>query len=176
MKSQRLHLWLVGMAFASCVAWASGDEPALVFDKTKYFLRYAPAGSESGLREFLPTGETLKKWNRMVSVRAYPGLNDPKAFAQQVANEAAASGPNAKSQVLQNERTGAYIADFLVFPPAETNPYFAEWNLMRVTKKAGGLEVVQYARRFYKINASTSEKLIAERRRILPLLSNLSAP
>ena len=164
------------MVTAGCVAWAPGEEPALVFDKTTYYLRYAPAGSESGLREFLPAGETLKKWNRMVSIRKYPGLVDPKAFAQQVADQAVASGPNAKSQVLQNERTGAYIADFLVFPPAETNPYFAEWNLMRVTKRGGGLEVVQYARRFYKINASTSEKLIAERRRILQLLSDFSVP
>lgn len=148
------------------------SQPAFDFDKKTYFLR----GDEGGIREYLTEGEAFENWNTLISVREFKGMDDPRAYAFKVVENAKASDPNANGQVMENEAAGSYIADFLVFSEKGSEPFFAEWNLMRVEKKGDGLEVVQYARRFYKITESTSKELIAARGKIVPQLAEFQSP
>ena len=148
------------------------SDPVFQFDKQDYFLR----GDEAGIREYLTKGETFEKWNTLVSVRHFNQTDDPRAYAFQLVKNAKTSGPNAQGQVMENEQAGSYIADFLVFSEEGTEPSFAEWNLWRIEKKGDGIEAVQYARRFYEIDGSTTKKLIAARKKIVPQLAALEIP
>jgi len=153
---------------SSCFA----ENPAFEFDGEDYFLR----GDEAGIREFLTKGETFEKWSTLISVRHFDGIADPRAYAFKLIENAKASGPNARGQVMENEAAGSYIADFLVYSEEGTEPFFAEWNLWRIENKGGRIEAVQYARRFYEINASTAEELISERKKIVPVLAEFVCP
>lgn len=150
---------------------------SVTFDKTKFVLAYAPKDSPVDIREYLPEGETLEKWTLMLSSRVFKKLNDPEAYAEQLAKQVTESDPNARSQIFRSDKTGAIVVDFLVFSPAGSGPRFAEWNLMRVAKRPkGGLLVTQYAHRFYSVDNTTAKTINADRDRLLPLLDSLKLP
>lgn len=153
-----------------CLATPSpAEEAAFRFDGVEYFQR----GDEAGIREFLPAGETFTRWNQLISLRHFPRLQDPRAYALQVVAAAEASDPAAKGQVLQSDKAEVYVADFLVFSPRERAPQFAEWNLLRITKKGGGLEALQYARRFYDFSEKSVAEIKVSRNRLIPALADL---
>lgn len=148
----------------------AAEPPYILIGDQKFFLAYAPKDSEVQLREYLPKGETLERWNQMASVRVFKDLNDPKAYLSSLAEAVEKSHPAARYQFLEKAETGMVILDFLTFD-AETSPArFAEWNLMRAEYVKGrGLVVYQYAMRFYKIDDKAADTLNAERKRLAPL-------
>lgn len=148
------------------------EKPAFEFDGRPYYLR----GDESGIREYLTRGETFDKWNTLISVRHFSGIADPRAYAFKLVETAKASGPHARGRVMESAAGGSYIADFLVYSEEGAGPSFAEWNLWRIEKKGGGIEAVQYARRFYQITESTADELNASRKKIIPQLAEFTNP
>jgi len=152
----------------------SAAEESVAFNQTKFFLRFAPKDSPVKLREYLPEGETLEKWTQMLSARTFTNLADPKAYALKLAQDVVKGNPTARSQVLQSDRSGTYVVDFLVF--SQTEPQFAEWNLMRVDRVSDGLRVTQYARRFSSIDDAMPKAIIAARDKVLPQLEKLALP
>lgn len=169
MKTLVLGILLIA---AACSSSCFAEKPTFEFDGENYFLR----GDEAGIREYLTKGETFEKWSTLISVRHFDGIADPRAYAFKLIENAKASGPNARGQVMENESAGSYIADFLVYSEEGTEPFFAEWNLWRIEKKGDRLEAVQYARRFYKITESTANILISERKKIVPMLAEFVSP
>lgn len=166
-------------AILACLALAPGlrAQESVTFNKTKFVLAYAPDTSPVGIREYLPEGETLEHWKQMLSSRIFAGITSPEAYAKQLADSIATKGgPNARSQILRDDKTGALVVDFLVFSPEGSGPRFAEWNLMRVDKAIGGVRVIQYARRFYDINGQTAKTIKSELAKILPQLAKLQLP
>ncbi len=163
---------LVGLLTTLATQSCSAEEPSFNFDGSDYFLR----GDEAGIREYLTEGETFDKWTTLISVRRFEGTDNPKLYAEKLIENAKASGPNAHGQLMENKEAGSYIADFLVFSEEGSKPFFAEWNLWRIEKKGDGVEAIQYARRFYEIDASTSKKLIDAREKIVPKLAVLEIP
>ncbi|MBE2181635.1 MAG: hypothetical protein IAE97_14310 [Chthoniobacterales bacterium] len=153
----------------SCVATPSpAEEAAFRFAGVEFFQR----GDEAGIREFLPAGETFAHWNRLISLRHFPKLQDPRAYALKVVAAAEASDPAAKGQVFKNDDDDVYVADFLAFSPRDKEPQFAEWNLWRITKKDGGLEALQYARRFYDFSEESVAEIKASRNRLIKELGD----
>ncbi len=169
-----LSFTVIAAAWLFLSAVPGRAEPsAFEFDGADYFLR----GDENGIREYLTDGETFENWNTLISIRAFDGIDDPKAFAfALVANAKEEGGPNARGQVMENEEAGSYIADFLVFSEEGSENPFAEWNLWRIEKKGDHIEAVQYARRFYHITESTADELNAARQRIVPMLAVFEDP
>jgi hypothetical protein len=168
-----LSFWLLaGLIAILATQSCSAEEAAFHFNGNDYFLR----GDEAGIREYLTEDETFDEWTTLISVRHFDGTDNPKLYAQKLIENAKASGPNAAGQLMENEEAGSYIADFLVFSEEGSKPFFAEWNLWRIEKKDDGVEAVQYARRFYKVDASTSQKLIDAREKIVPKLAVLEIP
>lgn len=149
-------------------------QETVTFNKTKFALAYAPANSPVGIREYVAEGETLKDWKQMLSTRLFTSTTNPEAYARSLSDAIGKKGgPNARSQILRDDKTGTLVVDFLVFSPEGTEPPFAEWNLMRVDKAIGGVRVIQYARRFYDIDDKTAKLINSERTKILPQLVNL---
>ena len=152
-----------------CLATPSpAEEASFRFDGVEYFQR----GDEAGIREFLPAGETFARWNQLISLRHFPKLQDPRAYALKVVAAAEASDPAAKGQVFKNDDADVYVADFLAFSPRDKEPQFAEWNLWRITKKGGGLEALQYARRFYDFSEESVAEIKTSRNRLIKELGN----
>jgi len=166
---------LLSFAMLFALAGAAAGQN-VTFDGQRFVLAYAPKDSPVNIREYLPPGETLDKWTRMLSSRTFKNLNDPEAYARKLAQSVTEGDPAARSQILRSDKTGAYVVDFLVFSPEGSGPRFAEWNLMRVDRQTIGLRVVQYAQRFYTIDDSMPKEIIAARDKILPQLEKLSLP
>lgn len=148
------------------------EEAAFVFDEQPYFQRE----SKDGLREYLTDGETFEKWSTLVSIREVEGVEDARAYAFKTVKNAKADAPNNSGQVIGNEESGTYFADFLMFPPEGSDITFAEWNIMRITKTEAGILQLQYARRFYDFDASSAEVIKAAREKIMGQLATLEIP
>ncbi|MCX6855387.1 MAG: hypothetical protein NTV80_10845 [Verrucomicrobia bacterium] len=148
------------------------EKTAFVFDEQPYFQRE----SKDGLREYLTEGETFEKWSTLVSIREIEGVEDARAYAFQTVKNAKADSPNNNGQVIGNEESGTYFADFLMFPPEGSDITFAEWNIMRITKTAAGIQQLQYARRFYDFDVSTAKIIKADREKIMGQLATLEIP
>jgi len=142
--------------------------PCITIGDLDLFLAYAPADSPISLREYLPEGETLDKWNRMASIRVFSNLKNPKKYLAAVAKTAVNSHPAARAVTFQNEKTKDLVLDFMVFSPISAKLPFWEWNLMRATYVKGkGLVVYQYAMRGYNIKKELAVLVLAEREKML---------
>ena len=157
---------LSGVFAYSCLAEAAAFE----FDGQDYFLR----SDESGILEYLPAGETFSKWNTLVSLREFKGVDDAHAYAAKLLATVKSSDPNAKGILLKSGDD--YFVDFLIFSEEGTSPKFAEWNVWRIRAIANGLEAVQYGRRFYKFDEAAGKEINDEREKILGELSGLKIP
>ena len=165
----RATFFLVSLLVA--VSSALADDAAFTFDGADYFLR----SDKNGIREYLTADETFDRWTTLVSVRRFDDLDDPRAYARKLLQAAKSSGPAANGQILEKDGGGVFLVDFLVFPPEDAPEQFAEWNLWRIEEKDGGLEALQFARRFYDFSdasvdaiKSTRNGLIAELDRLTP--------
>jgi len=165
---------LLVLLIASVIAClpSQAAEPAFRFDGQDFFLK----ANEGGIKEYLPAGETFEDWTTLMSVRGFRNIADPQAYALRVVENARKSGPAGQGQVIRNDKGDTYIADFLVFPPQGAPRNFAEWNLMRVRKSGEGIEVLQYARRFYDFDESAAATIRAERNKIVPRLAAFEIP
>lgn len=162
--------------FICAIASVTAKEPAFSFDGQKYFLKYSPKDSEVALREFLPAGQTLDRWETLVSERMLFGFKDAKVYAQALVDGALESSPEAMGQIFRSDKDGSYVADFVLFAPEGTTDYLVEWNLMSVRKTAAGLSVTQYARRYKEFDQSSVKKFNADKARIIPRLADLRIP
>jgi hypothetical protein len=141
----------------------------------KLFRAYAPPDSKVDLREYLPEGETLDRWNRLASVRTFKDLKDPKQYLANMAEAVRQSHPSARYQFFESEKTKERILDFMTFPPDSAPVHFAEWNLMRAKYVEGtGLIVYQYGLRLYKTDASSASVILAERNKMMGPFENAS--
>jgi hypothetical protein len=152
-------LVFAGVAYASTF---------IVLGDDRYFLADTQATDKGQLREYIPAGQTLTNWERLVSVRVFSDLKDPEAYLRRLGSQVVHDHPAARAQLLQNPQTKAYVLDFMTFPPEATRPYYAEWNLMRATDVEGkGLIVYQYARRIYDVGPQTGLIVNAERNKMM---------
>jgi len=160
---------LLLLSLAAVASSALAEKPAFVFDREDYFLR----SDKNGISEYLTEGETFERWTTLVSSRRFDDLDDAKAYAQKLLRLAKSTGPAANGQVLEKDGGGVFVVDFLVFPPEDAKEQFAEWNLWRVEKKGGGLEALQFARRFYDFSEASVQEIKSSRDRTIRALDNL---
>jgi hypothetical protein len=160
---------LLLLSLAAVASSALAEKPAFVFDREDYFLR----SDKNGIREYLTEGETFERWTTLVSSRRFDDLDDAKAYAQKLLRLAKSTGPAANGQVLEKDGGGVFVVDFLVFPPEDAKEQFAEWNLWRIEKKGGGLEALQFARRFYDFSEASVQEIKSSRDRTIRALDNL---
>jgi hypothetical protein len=74
----KLALWAAALTLAARGAASAPTEPAFVFRNVGYFHRW----SQNEQHEFTPENqEDLKKWSDMMTVNAYPGVDDGDGLA-----------------------------------------------------------------------------------------------
>ena len=142
-----------------------GAKPHINIGSLKLVRAYAPSDSKVQLREYLPEGETLERWNRLASVRILKKEKDPKKYLERVAAMVMKSHPSARAILLMNDEKHTLILDFMMFAPKTAPEHFVEWNLMKAKYiKGTGLIVYQYAFRIYNPKEENIDTLKSERK------------
>lgn len=102
----------------------------------------------SSFQEFIPKGETLENWTKLVGVYRYPHVDDPMKFAQKMARMTKHQYPLSQFAIISNENKGAVILDFVAYPRYLE---FVEYNVWMFQKNGTyGLIAYQYAVRDYE--------------------------
>ena len=145
----------------------------------RFFKAYESPAADVKIREYLPKGEKLERWNRMVTVQLHKNLKNPEDALKQIAGFVKKSNPAAHAELLKNEQTGDVLLDFIVFAPPGTPEHYSEWNMMRGKYVEGaGLILYLYAMRIYSVTESNVDKAITlireERTKMMPLFIKAS--
>jgi hypothetical protein len=161
-----LGLLALGLSIVACPAHA---QSAVLFDGTKYTQAFHKSDDTQSTTEFLPSGEELKSWKRLTSIRTFSKLTEPRTAAAGLLRAVRENNPEAKSILAENPKNGDVIIDFVTWPRDQS---FVEFNIFRYSKKGGGLLMEQYAQRAYgKDVREFLIKLKSERQRLVDLMA-----
>lgn len=104
------------------------------FDGTDYVLAWSSNPSEGYYKqEYVPAGQTVETYTRMVLVEAAAGTDVTTVLAAQVdmLNKRKASDPLVNMDIIMNDRTGEAVLDFIMSAKDEQGAYIVEWNAYR---------------------------------------------
>lgn len=142
--------------------------PYITIGDLKLVKAFAPADAENQLREYLPKGDSLTRWNRLASVRVFKSEKNAQKYLERVAGMVRKSHPSARAEFFKNEEKKETVLDFITFAPADSLEHFAEWNMMRAKfVKGTGLVVYQYALRLYVIDGDSIRVITSERSKMM---------
>src|SRR6202142_1826511 len=104
------------LLFLLLVGKALGEDLVRIGEST--FVRaYNEENKDGSLQEFLPPAETLEAWTTLVGIRIFRNISSPKEFIGNMASEYGKRFPLNKFAVFENKETGAWIIDYIIFPP-----------------------------------------------------------
>lgn len=146
MKTAKLILVLLILASSSLII--HGNNPPVddyfsipgpvAFGDTSFELAWSAHPNANYYKhEYLPSGQTLEKFNEMVIIEVITGeLTLEEAVntkVKELANRKN-SDPYANYDVIKNPKTGEYILDFIVSDSNGNEATIAEWNAYRYVK------------------------------------------
>jgi len=113
-----------------------------------YFLAFEESNKEGSLKEFLPAGETLENWTRMVTVRHFKRSRSPKDHIAAMAQNYHAQYPHMQFAVFEKKETKEWAMDFIIYPREQDSGH-VEWNYFQAGKVKGvkGIVLNQYVER-----------------------------
>ena len=131
-------------------AWpaAAPAQPASVsFEGERYVRRFEQRQGAVRVVEYTRERETLKDWTRLVAVRHFPDVADPKSAATTLARVVREHNPQARADVIAKDDGSEAIVDFLTWAPGDDR---LEFNVHRYRRVAGtpGVIAWQFAWRF----------------------------
>lgn len=127
------------ICFAGPIVEVGGITFQQVFKESK--------GSES-LHEYLPPGEKLDSWTKLVAFREFSKPREPKAYIENLATVYRKKFPHMQFAVFQDVSTGDWMIDYFAYLKDE-KPKYIEWNFFRARKAKKGIVVFQYAVRIF---------------------------
>jgi hypothetical protein len=143
-------VYLLLLLAACCTAAVAKTAPAnkpqsVTFGGERLFFAFAGKDFE----EYIPRGETLEHWNRLVSIRRFDHLDDVEKYAERLAEVVKQSDARSKPIIAYNPKTKVAIIDFVAWPKDDS---YAEFNIFRVEPATNGRGIVayQYAVREYQ--------------------------
>ena len=98
-----------------------------------------------GVAEFTLPGETVDDWSKLFAYHAYPEMgDDPVAAVKMVGKVVKETNKDANFAIIENEKTGEAIIDFLTWAPESD---VMEFNVFKYARAADGkgLVAMQYA-------------------------------
>lgn len=146
---------------------------AVQFDRETYSKKFTSSAPDIRLAEYVRSKETLKNWTRLVAVRNFMKLNDPKSAAIELAKAVKRQNPRAQFQILTKDDGSEAQIDFLIL--AGDSDYL-EFNIHRYLKVAGnpGLISYQFAHRVTDKSPQAMETFKTNRQRWINELSKAS--
>lgn len=138
---------------------------SVVFDGQTLVLASQKKNASESLKEYIPPREKLESWTTLASIREYTSQNDPMLLAKTMAEMLKKQNPDAQSAILQNQKTGDVMIDFVTWP---ADSAFVEFNVFKFTKReGGGIVAQQYAIREYKQQSEFLKNLKALREKVI---------
>jgi hypothetical protein len=131
---------------------------SLTFNSTAFKLAWSSHPNEGYyMQEYLPKGETLERFNRMMIVSAIVGDVELKVAVDakvEELNQRKATDQTVNFEISRNPTTGEYLLDFIVSASENGKTTITEWNVyryMNLKEKSGseGILLVAYSRRAY---------------------------
>jgi hypothetical protein len=144
--------WLsILAALVATAALARADTPTVEFGGERFTLNFEDQatledGSRGdGLAEFTLLGETVEDWSKLFAYHAYPEMgDDPLAAVTMVGKVVKEANKDANFAIVEDEKTGETIIDFLTWTPESQ---VMEFNVFKYARAADGkgLVAMQYA-------------------------------
>ena len=136
------------LALAAAVAGltAARAEPTLVFRGETFVQRYESGNDKARLAEFVPPGETLQTWTKLIGYRAvFDSVQSPTDAAAVVGKLARQRYAGAKPRVMV--KGSEALVEFVAKAP---NSNVIEYNVFKYAPGQDGRGIVsfQYAQRF----------------------------
>lgn len=131
---------LLGSPAAAQVSDHLGIPGPILFDGAAYRLAWSAQPSANYVKqEYLPAGETLETYSRMLLVERLTGVAVPAAVRAQVdmLNKRKASDPLVNMDLMQNEQAGEVLLDFIVSSADPQGQPIVEWNAYRYAPYKG---------------------------------------
>ncbi len=152
---------------------AAAAPESMQFDSLTFRKAFTDKSSEGPFSEYLPKGQALKSWTKLMGYYEFPALKNPKEAAQMVEEVVKKQNPDAQSEVVYNSTTNEAIVDFVTWPKDQS---YVEFNIWKYRKSPnGGLVAIQYAERassdleaYFKKLASRRETLRNEMAKFTP--------
>jgi hypothetical protein len=132
---------------AQPVATVSSSKKWLQFDDQPYTLEFASHDETSGsVNEYVPEGETLEKWTRLIGVRQQPINAQPIEMAKKAIEALKEMSPGSPYTIRPSEDGSSCSIDFAIWQGdvAEVNVF-----VYRRSKDGHGITSFQYAERAY---------------------------
>jgi hypothetical protein len=146
-----MRLLPVAVAMLAWISLAHAEGPTVEFGGEHYTLNFEDqaqqedGSSGDGLAEFTLPGETVNDWSKLFAFHAYPEMgDDPVAAVKMVGKVVKETNKDANFAIVENEKTGEAIIDFLTWAPESD---VMEFNVFKYARAADGkgLVAMQYA-------------------------------
>ena len=162
MRLKRLR-WVFALSCA-LVAPVAGAQPSVTFDGERYVMRGDARGAAIPLVEYVRPGESLQSWTRLVAIRHFAKLDDPRAAAGNLARIVREHNPNARADVIAKNDGSEAIVDFITWAPGDDR---LEFNVHRYRRVEGlpGLVSYQFAWRFRMAELQDATKTVSANRK-----------
>lgn len=138
---------------ASCLltlpvsAESPATKPQLKFGEQTFSLEFTGGSAATGtVNEYIPEGETLQRWTKMIAVRTQPTGNDPGKAVGALVNALKTKNPQAKFAVWKSNDGKKVGVDFITWEGD-----IVEFNVFIYGPAASGTGLIshQYAERAY---------------------------
>ncbi|MEO8420924.1 MAG: hypothetical protein ABI457_06995 [Hyphomicrobium sp.] len=148
-----MRLLSIFAALVATIALARAETPAVEFGGERFTLNFEDQATQEdgsrgdGLAEFTLPGETVEDWSKLFAFHAYPEMgDDPVAAVKLVGKVVKETNKDANFAIVENEKTGEAIIDFLTWAPESD---VMEFNVFKYARAADGkgLVAMQYAQR-----------------------------
>jgi hypothetical protein len=155
--------WLLGLTCA-LVAPLTHAQTSVTFDGERYVLRGDARRAPIPLVEYVRPSESLQNWTRLVAIRHFAKLDDPRAAAGNLARIVREHNPNARADVIAKDDGSEAIVDFLTWAPGDDR---LEFNVHRYRRVEGlpGLVAYQFAWRFRMAELADATKTVSANRK-----------
>lgn len=120
----------------------------VAFDGTDHVLAWSANPSPGYYKqEYVPAGQAVQTYTRMILVEAAAGVDVKTALSAQVnmLNQRKGSDPLVNMDVITNEQTGEALLDFIISARDENGDYIAEWNAYRYAPLEGATGTLLFA-------------------------------
>lgn len=135
--------------------WVVLGADSIQFDGETYTKQFSSNKPDIRLVEYVRSNETIDHWTKLVAIRQFTKLDNPKLSATHLANALKQQNPEAKFQIFVKKDGSEAQIDFLTW---SDNSQYMEFNIHRYLKVKGydGLISYQFA---YKLTDTSDQAM-----------------
>ena len=146
-KSIKTLVFLFSLLFSYTIVLAEVKVPSEIkFNKEVYKQVYQAGNGKTSdkVTEYLKSGETLEKFEKMFSIWEYPNAKDVKIFTGNLIRNSNTSYKITPREILENDDNTETMASLII-----TAGNVSEYNIYRVLIKDGHVVTYQFSYRIY---------------------------